>query len=93
MGLLPSLLIMVVTFLGTTKGDPRSEPGSTGRKTLLGELTGNLSFAIVVALLLITVKIVNINGGPQGGSSSGTDVVRSSDRRQWGLHPNSPHDP
>lgn len=57
MGLLPSLLIMVVTFLGTTKGDPANEPALKGRKALLRELSANLSFAILLALLLVTVTM------------------------------------
>jgi hypothetical protein len=58
MGLLPSLLVMVVTFLGTTKGDPSNEPALKGRKMRLRELSANLSFAILLALLLVTVAMI-----------------------------------
>ena len=58
MGLLPGLLVMVVTFLGTTKGDPATEPALRGRKSLLRELTSNLSFAILLALVLVTTAMV-----------------------------------
>ena len=55
--LLFNLLVMVLTFLQTTGGNP-DDRFIVVRKQLLREITANLSFAILVALVLVAVAIV-----------------------------------
>jgi len=58
-GLLFNVLIMVLTFLQTTQGSP-DDRSLVIRKQLLREITANLSFAILVALMLVAVAIISL---------------------------------
>jgi hypothetical protein len=58
-GLLFNLLVMVLTFLQTTQGAPDDRLLQV-RKQLLREITANLSFAILVALMLVAVAIFSL---------------------------------
>jgi hypothetical protein len=57
--ILPSLLIMVLTFLQSTQGDP-ADRSLQLRKRFLREITANLSFSILLALTLVGISIVSL---------------------------------
>jgi hypothetical protein len=58
-GLLFNLVVMVLTFLQNTQGSPDYRFLQV-RKQLLREITANLSFAILVALLMVAVAIISL---------------------------------
>jgi hypothetical protein len=59
--LLLNLLVMVLAFLRTTQGDPTDQSLQL-RKTLLREITANLSFSILVALVLVATALTALFG-------------------------------
>jgi hypothetical protein len=58
-GLLFNLLVIVLTFLQSTQGSPDDRFVQI-RRQLLREITSNLSFAILVALMLVAVAIISL---------------------------------
>jgi hypothetical protein len=58
-GLLFNLLVMVLTFLQSTQGS-LDDRFVQVRKQLLLEITTNLSFAILVALMLVAIAIISL---------------------------------
>jgi hypothetical protein len=53
-GLLPNLLILVLTFLMNTKGDP-SDPVLQLRKRFMREIAAHVSFSFVLSLALVSI--------------------------------------
>lgn len=53
-GLLPNLLILVLTFLGSTKGDP-SDSAIQNRKQFMRQIAAHVSFSFVLSLGLASV--------------------------------------
>lgn len=56
-GLLPNLLILVLTFLMYTKGD-QSDPALQLRKRFMREISTHVSFCFVLSLALATVATI-----------------------------------
>ncbi len=67
--LLLNLLVMVLTYLRTTQGDP-SDQSPRLRKTFLREIATNLSFSILVALAIVATAL----GALFGLGDSNTDL-------------------
>jgi len=59
--LLLNLLVMVLTYLRATQGDPTDQDVQL-RKRFLRQIATNLSFSIVVALALVSAAIVGLFG-------------------------------
>jgi len=57
--ILPSVLLMVLTFLQTTQGDPADRLVKE-RKRLLREITANLSYTILLSVALVALAIITL---------------------------------
>src|ERR1019366_6414775 len=56
-GLLPSLLVLVLTFLMSTKGD-QNDPSLQQRKRFMREISTHVNFCFVLSLLLASVATI-----------------------------------
>jgi hypothetical protein len=62
-GLLFNLLVMVLTFLQATPGGS-SEKKIATRRELLRQITANLSFAILISVVIVTIAICGLAAVP-----------------------------
>jgi hypothetical protein len=60
-GLLPNLILMVLTFLQSSREDP-TDSSLQVRKRFLREIAANLSFSILIGLALVSLAIIALFG-------------------------------
>ncbi len=73
-GLLFNLVLLVITFLERTQGSP-TDSALHARKQLLREITANVSFSILGALVMVAIAIVALILAKDDKDSTGTAVT------------------